>query len=139
MGSKDLKAIAVRGSLRFPSIIRKGWRPCAANISSLLSDWSNYALAPLRADHALAFCPPDRARDVDRKTSVAPGKTSPVLESPLQNASFGSAVPPAPLPMKCVKIGQIAQGPWKESSPKGQFTVPERCSVPTAGFPRLTV
>lgn len=120
MGSKNLKAIAVRGSLPVSLHNSAGLTALRGNIASLLSAWNNYAQWRRWGATPLLLSS-DRAGMLTTQ-NYREGSWSDIAKLSLPTAEREFWVRHAACaycPLKCVKIGQISQGPWKGAIAEG--------------------
>lgn len=120
MGAKNLKAIAVRGSQPITLHNPDGVRALRSDITSLLASWNNYANWRRWGATPLLLSA-DKAGMLTTK-NYREGSWSAVdkLGLPAADREFWVRhTSCAYCPLKCVKIGQIAQGPWQGTIAEG--------------------
>lgn len=120
MGSKNLKAIAVRGSLPIPIHNMEGLVSLRRNISTLLSDWSNFSHWRRWGPTPLLLSSDQAGMLTTKNFREGSWKNVSNLGIPTAEREFwvhSSAC--AYCPLKCVKTGQIANGPWKGTVAEG--------------------
>ena len=114
MGSKNLKAIAVRGSLPFSVSNAEGLVSLGRNISTLVSNWSNYAHWRRWGATPLLLSSDQSGMLTTKNFREGSWKDIAKLAIPVAEREFWVRhAACAHCPLKCVKTGQISQGPWK--------------------------
>ena len=114
MGAKNLKAIAVRGSLPVSLQNPEGLITLRGNITALLSAWNNYAQWR-RWGAAPLLLSSDRAGMLTTQ-NYREGSWPDIAKLSLPTAErefWLRHAACAYCPLKCVKVGKLSQGPWK--------------------------
>ena len=120
MGAKNLKAVAVRGKKSVSLHNPDGLRNLRSYIASLLANWNNYAnwrrwgTSPLLLSADKAGMLATKNYREGSWTSVSQlGLPTAEREFWVRHSSCAFC------PLKCVKIGQIARGPWQGTIAEG--------------------
>jgi aldehyde:ferredoxin oxidoreductase len=114
MGSKNLKAIAVRGSLPGSLHNGDGLSSLRGNIFSLMSGWNNYAQWRRWGATPLLLSADRAGMLTTMNYREGSWPDSDKLSLPTAEREFWVRhAACAHCPLKCVKIGQLSHGPWK--------------------------
>lgn len=114
MGSKNLKAIAVRGTLPVSVSNAAGLISLRQNVSTLLSNWSNYTHWRRWGATPLLLSSDQAGMLTTKNFREGSWQDIAKLAIPIAEREFWVRhAACANCPLKCVKIGQISQGPWK--------------------------
>jgi aldehyde:ferredoxin oxidoreductase len=114
MGSKNLKAIAVRGDLSIPVHNSEALISLRRNISTLISNWSNYTHWRRWGATPLLLSSDQAGMLTTKNFREGSWQDIANLSIPVAEREFWVRhAACAHCPLKCIKIGQISQGPWK--------------------------
>ena len=120
MGSKNLKAIAVRGSQPFSVHNLEGLTSLRRNIASLLANWSNYGHWRRWGPTPLLLSSDQAGMLTTQNFREGSWPEIAKLSIPVAEREFWvrhSAC--AHCTLKCVKVGQLSYGPWKGAIAEG--------------------
>ena len=114
MGVKNLKAIAVRGHLPTSVHNPEGLIALSRNIATLVSGWSNFSHWRRWGATPLLLSSDQAGMLTTKNFREGSWQHIDKLAIPIAEREFWVRhAACAYCPLKCVKIGQIAQGPWK--------------------------
>ena len=114
MGAKNLKAIAVRGALPVTAQNSTGLITLRRDISTLLSNWSNYRHWRRWGPTPLLLSSDQAGMLTTKNFREGSWKDIANLSIPVAEREFWVRhTACANCPLKCIKTGQISGGPWR--------------------------
>lgn len=114
MGSKNIKAIAVRGTIPIPMNKAEGLMALRRETATLLSSWSNYTHWRRWGPTPLLLSSAQAGMLTTKNFREGSWQNIANLSIPATEREFWvHHTACAHCTLKCVKIGQISQGPWK--------------------------